>query len=273
MKYILCSLLIMFLFLQESNAQSASFTQHQQDSIREHYVNAASRYHYFAPEWGLYLDSGLVLLPHDAQMWQLKAMPLFKQRKYEAGMVYLDKAVTYDPAEYLDYRAFIKCIFQKSYVAAIVDFREAQRSSGHSGVMDHPYSFYLGLCYLQLNQYDSARTYFQQCVDRWRQSGTEAPLHCLYPFYLGIVEYEQGKYAEALEHFNYSLSLYQQFSDAGYYKALCLARLQRKDEARAAMQKASEDFRQGYTFTEDNKVYEPYPYQVSDWMYPKERKK
>lgn len=273
MKYLLCSLLPILWCLQESRAQSVSFSQHQQDSIRRYYINAASRYHYFAPEWGRCLDSGLALLPHNAQLWQLKAMPLFKQRKYEAGMVYLDKAVADNPAEYLDYRAFIKCIFQKSYVAAIIDFKEAQRTSGHSGVMDHPYSFYLGLCYLQLNQYDSARMYFQQCVDRWRQSGTEAPLHSLYPFYLGIVDYEQGKYAEALGHFNHSLLLYQQFSDAGYYKALCLSRLQRKEEARAAMQKAGEDHRQGYTFTEDNKIYEPYPYQISDWMYPQENKK
>ncbi|MBC9933202.1 tetratricopeptide repeat protein [Chitinophaga qingshengii] len=273
MKYIFCSLPVLFFFATEIQAQSTFFTPQQRDSIHKHYLDAATRYHYFAPEWGQALDSGLALLPQDATMWQLRGMPLFKQRKYEAGMVYLDKAVAYNPAEYLDYRAFIKCIFQKSYVAAIADFKEAQRARYHSGVMDHPYNFYLGLCYLQLNQYDSARAYFRQCVDNWQQSGTEAPLHCLYPFYLGIVDYEQGKYTEALNHFTHSLLLYQQFSDAGYYQALCLQRLQRTAEAKAAMQKAHDDFKQGYTIPEDNQIYEMYPYQVSAFMYPREDKK
>ncbi|QJB37794.1 tetratricopeptide repeat protein [Chitinophaga oryzae] len=273
MKYTVCLFIALWLLPHGSHAQPPVFTAKQQDSISQHYVEAAARYHYFAPEWGRCLDSGLALLPRNAQLWQLKAMPLFKQRKYEAGMAYLDKAVAYDPSEYLDYRAFIKCIFQKSYVSAIADFREAKRISGHYGVMDHPYDFYLGLCYLQLNQYDSARTYFRQCVERWEQSGTEAPLHSLYPFYLGIVDFEQGKYAEALDRFTYSLLLYGQFSDAGYYKAQCLMRLQRDAEAREVMQKAYDDFKQGYTFTEDNKMYEPYPYQVSAWMYPARFKK
>lgn len=273
MKHTICLFIVLWLLCMGGKAQSPVFTAQQQDSITQYYVEAASRYHYFAPEWGRCLDSGLALLPQSAQLWQLKAMPLFKQRKYEAGMVYLDKAVSYDPAEYLDYRAFIRCIFQKSYMAAIADFKEAQRISGHDGLMDHPYSFYLGLCYLQLNQYDSARTCFQQCVEHWRKSGTEAPLHSLYPFYLGIVDFEQGKYAEALDHFTHSLLLYGKFSDAGYYKAQCLLRLQRKAEAQAVMQKAYDDFKEGYTFTEDNKIYEPYPYQVSAWMYPKTYKK
>ncbi len=49
-------------------------------------------------------------------------MPYFKARKYEIGMTYIDKAVKLDDKRWQPYRAFIKCIFAKTYKAAIEDF-------------------------------------------------------------------------------------------------------------------------------------------------------
>jgi len=74
----------------------------------------------------LYIDSALNIVPKASQLWQQKAMPLFKQKKYEIAMPFLDSAVKYDKTKHwLEYRAFIKCIFQKSYRAAIKDFNLA----------------------------------------------------------------------------------------------------------------------------------------------------
>ncbi|PSL42690.1 tetratricopeptide repeat protein [Chitinophaga niastensis] len=238
------------------------------DSIEKKYItNGAWHYHYFSKEWQLYLDSALAVLPDEAEFWQLKAMPYFKQRKYEVGMVYLDKAVQLNPAEYLDYRAFIKCIFQKSYHAAIADFEAAERLSTHQGVMDHSYSFYIGLSYLQLNQYDSARYYLQQCMTERQQQCKEAPMHFLYDFYMGIADYETAQYDSAITHFNMALRHYPDFSDASYYKAICLIKLNRQEEAKLSMVKSIHDYKQGYTINEDNVVYEPYPYQVRPWLF------
>ena len=87
-----------------------------------------------------------------AYLWQQKAMPLFKARKYEAGMIFLDKAVLYDEAEYLDYRAFIKCIFAKTYREAIIDFEKCKEKVGNSYVMDHTYDFHIALSYSAIDR-------------------------------------------------------------------------------------------------------------------------
>lgn len=257
----------LLLFLLAGNIAYAQL-QPTKDSVEKRFlVNGAYRHHYFAPEWQLYLDSALTILPEEASFWQQKAMPLFKQRKYEVGMIYLDKAVAIDPAEYLDYRAFIKCIFQKNYQGAIADFNTAKKAGYHQGVMDHRYDFYLGLSYLQLNDYPAAKAALLETIRLVQENNTSAPVHFLYYFYLGIVNYETADYQAALDLFNKALLQYPQFADAGYYKSLCLIRLHREPEARETLAASRKNFKEGYSIPEDNAVYEPYPYQVKDWMY------
>lgn len=79
---------------------------------------------------------------------------------------------------------------------------------------------------------------------------------------MGIAKYELGKYEEAIAQFDISIGTYREFSDAEYYKALCLIKLGRNNEAEKLMQKAITDYRNGFTINEDNVVYERYPYQV-----------
>ena len=46
--------------------------------------------------------------PTNAYLWQQKAMPFFKQKKYELGLQYLDSAIKYDQTNYEDYPYQIK---------------------------------------------------------------------------------------------------------------------------------------------------------------------
>ena len=92
-------------------------------------------------EWQACLDQGLKKDSTVAYLWQQKAMPYFKCKKYEVGMQYLDKAVFYDKKEWLPYRGFIKCVFSKTYKEAITDLEECIKLYGNGYRMDHPYSF------------------------------------------------------------------------------------------------------------------------------------
>ncbi len=131
-----------------------------QDSLQlAKYVDSINTVPLFSRRHQLYYDSALAIKPWKAAWWQQKAMPLFKTKKYEVGMPFLDSAVKYDTRRYIDYRAFMKCIFQKDYRSAIPDFITAKTIIGDGSVMDHTYDFYLGLCYLQLYQFDSAEYY------------------------------------------------------------------------------------------------------------------
>lgn len=238
----------------------------RQDSIIMQYAtNGAHKYNYRyeLPEWQEALDAGLQVDSTIAYLWQQKAMPYFKNRKYEVGMHYLDKAVRYDRKRYIPYRGFIKCIFSKRYQEAIVDFEESIRIWGDTYEMDHTYTFYIALSQLMLNEFEKAESNFKKTIADQTVSMGEA--HHLDLFYYAITLYELRKYEEALRVFDQTLKQYPKFSDALYYKALCLLRTDAPvAEYERLIMQGQEYAKQGYTINEGNAVYEPYPYQV-DW--------
>lgn len=238
----------------------------KQDSIKLYgYLEKTESVPLFSQKRQQYLDSALLIVPKASQLWQQKAMPLFKQKKYELGMPFLDSAVKYDKTNHwLEYRAFMKCIFQKSYRAAINDFNLAIKKNGNSWVMDHSYVFYKGLCYLQLNKLDSAEFLFRKEMEQEIKDRKEA--HYLHWFYMGVLQHEQEKYAEAITSFDNSLRQYSQFSDAQYYKAVCLFELKQINQALDVLNQAKENLKVGYTLNEDNAIYEAYPYQINKFM-------
>jgi tetratricopeptide (TPR) repeat protein len=209
----------------------------------------------------LTLDSILSIDHRNAYAWQQKSMPLFKRKKYELGMTFLDSAVKYDNGyRWLEYRGFIKCFFQKSYRAAMADLATAEKLNPGGVVMDHSYDFHRGLCLLQLNRFDSARYFISRSIDAGLRRIGEG--HFLEHFYLGIVFMEQGRYGDAETAFDLAIKGYRRFSDAKFHKALCARKLGRADEARSLLLEARADLLAGYTITEDNVIYEEYPYQV-----------
>lgn len=235
----------------------------RQDSIIKKYTTECAHqynYQYERAEWQHCLDEGLKQDSTIAYLWQQKAMPYFKARKYEVGMEFLDKAVLYNPKRYLSYRAFIKCIFAKTYKDAIVDFEKCIEMEGNTYVMDHTYNFHIALCYLQLNEFKKAESIFEKDIAEQEKEWGDA--HFLDLFYFGISKYEQGKWEEAIVEFDKSLAFYPDFSDVEYYKSVCLMQLNRTDEYKSVYDKAKLDATNGHTIAEDNVIYETYPYQV-----------
>lgn len=55
--------------------------------------------------------------------------------------------------------------------------------------------------------------------------------------------------------------MYPNFSDAKFYKAICLARKESFEEAKTLLKESEEDYKIGYKLNEDNTIYETYPYQ------------
>lgn len=236
-----------------------------QDAIvKQSLDSCAYKYNYTfqMQEWQSCIDEGLKKDSTIAYLWQQKAMPYFKCKKYEVGMPFLDKAVLYDKQEWLPYRGFMKCIFSKSYKDAIADLEECIKLYGNGYVMDHTYSFYIGLCYLQLNEYDKAEKVFDDYVTNIYKNRQQLEHPTAY-FYQAIAKYELKKYDEAIAILDKALKVYPQFSDAKYYKAICLAKLGKpKDEISALGTEARSDAAKGFKLNEDNTIYETYPYQI-----------
>ena len=57
---------------------------------------------------------------------------------------------------------------------------------------------------------------------------------------------------------------YVDFSDAQFYKSLCLSKLDKMDESQQLMKEGRKNYLKGYTFNEDSSVYARYLYQI-DW--------
>ena len=256
--YLLSALLLTLLSFGQVSKNKA------QDAIIEEFLtNGAEKYSYTynMAEWQNSLDEGLKKDSTIARLWQQKAMPYFKCQKYEVGMQYLDKAVFYDKQEWLPYRAFIKCIFAKTYKEAIVDFEECIALYGNNYRMDHTYNFYIGISYLQLNEYIKAEKYLSDYVTEIYEKRDKLEHPTAY-FYYGISKYEQNKWEDAIVIFDKALKIYPEFSDAKYYKAICYAKLGKKqEEIKALFEESKADFKKGYSINEDNTAYETYPYQ------------
>jgi len=234
------------------------------NSLKLHtYLDSANAHGLYSYKWQVYLDSALQIEPHNASYWHLKAMPLFKMKKYQIGEPYLDSAVKYNRKDYLDYRAFMKCIFSKDYRGAIEDFNAAREMMGNFGVMEHTYDFYTGLCYLQLNDLDSAEYLMAKDIAGQRASAGDKWVHFLNWLYMGVIQYEKENYTAALTSFDNCLKAYPHFADAEYRKANILLRQHKKDDALALMLQAETDLKKGLSFTDDNAIYELYPYQIS----------
>lgn len=235
----------------------------QENLVEEFVTNCAEKhnYNYEMIEWQNCLDEGLKRDSTIANLWQQKAMPYFKARKYEVGMPFINNAVKYDENIWQPYRAFIKCIFAKTYREAILDFEDCKIRFGNNYVMDHTYDFYIGLCYLQLNEFNIAQEKFKKYIDDIfkNRMGLEHPTVF---FYYGITFYEQQKWTEAIIEFDKALKIYPNFSDVKFYKAICLVKLNEVNVAKNLFIEAKKDAEIGFTINEDNVIYEKYPYQV-----------
>lgn len=235
--------------------------ERQEEIINKHLKNGAWKYQMYSQEWQREINKGLAKDSTIAYLWQQKAMPLLKMRKYEVGIQYLDKAVKYDRRKWQDYRAFIKCIFAKTYRDAIADFKDYKKRFGYGYVMDHTYDFYIGLSYLQLNEFEKAEQVFKADYEKQLEEIGKENLHHLDLFYFGISKYELKKYQEAIELFDMALEIYPNFSDVQLYKAVCLRKLGKFEEAKKYDILAEQNGRKGNTINEDNAIYEMYPYQ------------
>lgn len=244
-----------------SNSQNSSANDYNsilthEDSVKlSIYLDSIDNSDLLSMKRQCYLDSALTIQPYNAYFWQQKAMPLFKLRKYEIGLPYLDNAVAID-SQYIAYRAFMKCIFMKSYKDALKDFDLAIELNGNSFIMDHSYEFYKGLCYLQLNQFDEAAHYIRKGLD-------SNHTHFLHYFYMAVIYYELENYADAIIFLDKCLNDYPQFPDALFYKSLCVEKIEGRVAMIPILEQAIFYYKKGYSMNEDNAIYEPYPYQVN----------
>ena len=124
----------------------------------------------------------------------------------------------------------------------------------------------LYLIQIQLNQFDEAIKTLKENVETQEKERGVDWVHFLDRYYLAIAYYEQNNYALAISEFDKVLKVYTKFSDAQYYKSICLSYLGEKEEAKKMIIVGKFNFENGFTFNEDSNQYEDYPYQIT-WQW------
>jgi len=239
----------------------------KQDEIIEKYLkNGAWNHHYLTKEWNEWIDRGIQEDSTIAYLWQQKALPFWKQKKYQLAMVYYNKAVALDRQYWLSRLAFLKCIFAKDYEGVLEDLKKYIKEYGSTFEQDHSLEFYMGICYLQLNQFEEAIKTLKENIETQEKEYGVDWVHYLDRYYLAIAYYEQNNYTMAISEFDKVLKEYPDFSDAQYYKSLCLNYLREKENAKILMALGKSNFEKGCTFNEDSNQYEDYPYQLT-WQW------
>ncbi len=252
---------------KKEDISTPSYTVFQRDSIVENVMDSLRYYGLNSRKRRDALDSVILKYPTIADFYQQRAMPLYKQDKDELGYPFLEQAGELDPQRYLDYKGFMECIFSKNYKVAIIDFEKYLKMFGEGYVMDHTYYFYIGISYLQLNEFEKAKIYLDKSIAQIEAKGGRDWVHHLDLMYLGIANIELGDCENAIKAFDESLSKYPNFGDVKFYKAGCLYRLGNREEAMKIFSEAKEDILKGNTINEDNVIYERYPYQVrKEWF-------
>lgn len=262
------SLIVFCLVIVSCEGQNNVATKSsKEDKIIETYLkNGAWNHHYLTKEWNEWIDKGIQEDSTIAYLWQQKALPFWKQKKYQLAIAYYNKAVVLDRQHWLSRLGFLKCIFAKDYKGALADLIAYKKEYGSIYEQDHPLELYIGICYLQLNQFDKALSTLQKNVASQEKEHGASWVHFLDRYYLAIAYYEQHNYALAISELDKVLKEYSTFSDAQYYKSLCLNYLGEKEKARRLISVGKSNFNKGHTFNEDSNKYERYPYQLT-WQW------
>ncbi|MGH1516248.1 tetratricopeptide repeat protein [Chryseobacterium sp. JK1] len=249
-----------------SIAFSQDLTQRQKDILTKYLDHGAYKYHYLEQGWEDNIKNAIKEDSTIALLWQRRALPYWKIRKYTIALDYYDKAVKYDRQGYLGRRGYLNCIFSKDYKSAIKDFDQASAEFGEGFENDHTYNFYRALCYLQLNQYEKAEKYINLDLDFIEKKFGKDWISPSSYFYLGIIKYEKREYKEAVSAFDNALKLQPKFSDALYYKAICLQNIHKDNQQfKSLMQDVATYYASGNSINENGALYEKYPYQVGIW--------
>ena len=264
----LLTLFCLTLFAIGCKGQSADLSsKEKQDKIIQKYLkDGAWNHHYLTKEWDEWIDKGLQQDSTIAYLWQQKSIPFWKQKKYQLAIDYYDKAVQFDRQRWLARRGFLKCIFAKDYQGALDDLTAYKTEFGSTFEQDHSLEFYMGICHLQLNQFQKALEVLNENINTQKENFGTSWVHSLDRFYLAIAHYELKNYNEAIEAFDKVLEENPHFSDAQYYKSICLKYLGEDEKAHVLAAKAKSNFEAGNTFNEDSNPYEDYPYQVT-WQW------
>lgn len=229
--------------------------------ISQQVWDSLSAYPQLTMQCDLYYKLILEKYPTTHIAYMNRSVAYNKTGEHATGFAILNNAVQLAPIQYLGYRAFLKLYFMHDYQGALQDCLHLDSLTAYSkpGVWGEDMDMVIGLCYLQLNDFQKARLRFTNSINTVTQeAGKEwnSPRAFLY---LGITLMKEKAYSQAIQVLDELIQLNPNFSEAYYYKAQCYSLLKDLIKAEATLEKCRQVFGK---YRADKNPYFELPYQI-----------
>ncbi|SEL54257.1 tetratricopeptide repeat protein [Parapedobacter koreensis] len=213
-----------------------------------------------------YLDSAIALCPAFAKAWHEKSVPYLKRGDYATWMQLINKVVELEPSNYLDTRGWCKVKFLHDYAGGLADLQRYDTLVAGSPKMVGDFNIHSWMAFAKLGLQDSsaALKYFDQTIDEAiRHLGPEWVGYHDY-LYRGILKMELKDYDGALADLDRQIAHYDKLADGHYYRGLLLAKIGKKAQALASLEKAKALFTGDGYHAQDPYVEMPWQIYLED---------
>jgi len=149
--------------------------------------------HYqFSKAYHEILDESIIIDPTFAYAYNRKSIAYLKSGDFVSWKYYTDKAVLYNPLEYLGHRGYIRYLCFRDYEGALRDFDRLDSL----GYRSDQYGMARALCYKSIGQHDKAIEILETAF----RSEDHSIGHSDY-LHLGVIYLEKNEYRKAVNSF------------------------------------------------------------------------
>ena len=209
----------------------------------------------------LYYKLFLEKYPNTHEAYMSRSVAYTKTGEHATGFTMLNRAVELAPILNLGYRAFVKLYMMHDTEGALQDCLRLDSLTSYAkpGVWGEDMDMVIGLCYLQLNDFQKARLRFTNSIKTVTQEAGKEWNSPRVFLYLGITLLKEKECSQALQVLDELIQLYPNFSEAYYYKAQCYSTLKDLKNAEATLEKCRQVFKK---YGAEKNPYFEMPYQI-----------
>jgi len=194
------------------------------------------------------LREALQLQPTNATLWRELGVPYGKRGIATEFYENYRMAAQYDPLNWLGWRGYMYLYFYRDYEKAIADFDSLDKLTPN--FVDYPQStsihFMRGICYLKLEQYDKALSFWDAHIEEELRTSSEDYIDPRTWLFQSITYFKMNEIKKAQESIDRGLNNVPENADLLFWSAKLS--LQNKDynKAQIELEKAQTQFDKGY---------------------------
>ena len=235
--------------------------QNNQLEITQELWDSLSAYPQLTMQSDLYYRLILEKYPNTHEAYMSRSVAYNKTGEHSTGFSLLNKAVELAPTLNLGYRAFVKLYMMHDYEGALQDCLRLDSLTSYAkpGVWGEDMDMVIGLCYLQLNDYQKARVRFTNSINTVTQESGKAWISPRVFLYLAITLMKEQAYKQAIQVLDELVQMNPDFSEAYYYKAQCYSSIKDSKNAEKTIEKCKQVFEK---YGAEKNAYFELPYQI-----------